>query len=139
MELRQVRLIGIEPITYCLEGSCSIQMSYRRIFFVLNYYTNFGLQMQPPFHFFLVVASGQYFRFSAYVFQIFRLCISPPVYFRFSTCVFQIFHLCISDFPPVYFRFSTCVLHSVSSSMGSSIPFPTSLDVIIYLYGMRSR
>ena len=98
MELRQVRLIGIEPITYCLEGSCSIQMSYRRIFFVLNYYTNFGLQMQPPFHFFLVVASGQYFRFSAYVFQIFRLCISdfPPVYFRFSTCVFQIFHLCSS-------------------------------------------
>ena len=105
MELRQVRLIGIEPITYCLEGSCSIQMSYRRIFFVLNYYTNFGLQMQPPFHFFLVVASGQYFRFSAYVFQIFRLCISdfPPVYFRFSACVFQIFHLCISDFPPVFF------------------------------------
>ena len=23
---------GLEPLTYCLEGSCSIQLSYRRIF-----------------------------------------------------------------------------------------------------------
>jgi hypothetical protein len=25
------RLAGIEPATYCLEGSCSIRLSYRRI------------------------------------------------------------------------------------------------------------
>ena len=25
------RLKGLEPLTYCLEGSCSIQLSYRRI------------------------------------------------------------------------------------------------------------
>jgi hypothetical protein len=25
-----VRLTGIEPVTHCLEGSCSIQLSYRR-------------------------------------------------------------------------------------------------------------
>ena len=25
-----VRLTGIEPATYCLEGSCSIQLSYKR-------------------------------------------------------------------------------------------------------------
>ena len=26
------RLKGLEPLTYCLEGSCSIQLSYKRIF-----------------------------------------------------------------------------------------------------------
>ena len=26
------RLKGLEPLTYCLEGSCSIQLSYWRIF-----------------------------------------------------------------------------------------------------------
>jgi hypothetical protein len=26
-----MRLAGIEPATHCLEGSCSIQVSYRRI------------------------------------------------------------------------------------------------------------
>ncbi len=25
-----VRLKGFEPLAYCLEGSCSIQLSYRR-------------------------------------------------------------------------------------------------------------
>ena len=25
------RLKGLEPLTHCLEGSCSIQLSYRRI------------------------------------------------------------------------------------------------------------
>ena len=25
-----VRLTGVEPVTHCLEGSCSIQLSYRR-------------------------------------------------------------------------------------------------------------
>ena len=25
------RLKGLEPLTYCLEGSCSIQLSYKRI------------------------------------------------------------------------------------------------------------
>ncbi len=28
------RLKGLEPLAYCLEGSCSIQLSYRRIVFV---------------------------------------------------------------------------------------------------------
>ncbi len=26
------RLKGFEPLTHCLEGSCSIQLSYRRIY-----------------------------------------------------------------------------------------------------------
>ena len=26
------RLKGLEPLTYCLEGSCSIQLSYKRMF-----------------------------------------------------------------------------------------------------------
>ena len=26
-----VRLTGFEPVAYCLEGSCSIRLSYRRI------------------------------------------------------------------------------------------------------------
>ena len=26
------RLKGLEPLTHCLEGSCSIQLSYKRIF-----------------------------------------------------------------------------------------------------------
>ena len=29
-----VRLKGLEPLTHCLEGSCSIQLSYRRIFYL---------------------------------------------------------------------------------------------------------
>ena len=29
------RLKGLEPLTYCLEGSCSIQLSYKRIFIIL--------------------------------------------------------------------------------------------------------
>ena len=29
------RLKGLEPLTYCLEGSCSIQLSYKRIFIKL--------------------------------------------------------------------------------------------------------
>ena len=29
--LSVVRLKGFEPLTHCLEGSCSIQLSYRRI------------------------------------------------------------------------------------------------------------
>ena len=28
------RLKGLEPLTYCLEGSCSIQLSYKRIYFL---------------------------------------------------------------------------------------------------------
>ena len=28
------RLKGLEPLTYCLEGSCSIQLSYKRILFL---------------------------------------------------------------------------------------------------------
>ena len=31
------RLNGFEPLTHCLEGSCSIQLSYRRIK-VLNFF-----------------------------------------------------------------------------------------------------
>jgi hypothetical protein len=27
-----VGLTGLEPVTYCLEGSCSIQLSYNPIF-----------------------------------------------------------------------------------------------------------
>ena len=32
----RVTRIGFEPMTYCLEGSCSIQLSYRTISCVLN-------------------------------------------------------------------------------------------------------
>jgi hypothetical protein len=31
--LRLVTRIGFKPMTYCLEGSCSIQLSYRVSFF----------------------------------------------------------------------------------------------------------
>ena len=30
------RLKGLEPLTYCLEGSCSIQLSYKRIYNILE-------------------------------------------------------------------------------------------------------
>ena len=30
---RMARQKGLEPLTYCLEGSCSIQLSYWRIFY----------------------------------------------------------------------------------------------------------
>ncbi len=29
--LRLARLKGLEPLTHCLEGSCSIHLSYRRV------------------------------------------------------------------------------------------------------------
>ena len=31
-ELKMARQKGLEPLTYCLEGSCSIQLSYWRIY-----------------------------------------------------------------------------------------------------------
>ena len=31
------RPAGIEPTTHCLEGSCSIQLSYGRNLFIFNY------------------------------------------------------------------------------------------------------
>ena len=31
-----VRLEGLEPPTYCLEGSCSIQLSYKRLSIIKN-------------------------------------------------------------------------------------------------------
>ena len=30
-QIRLARLKGLEPLTHCLEGSCSIHLSYRRI------------------------------------------------------------------------------------------------------------
>ena len=30
------RLKGLEPLTYCLEGSCSIQLSYKRIYLIVE-------------------------------------------------------------------------------------------------------
>ena len=31
MEGKLARLKGLEPLTHCLEGSCSIHLSYRRV------------------------------------------------------------------------------------------------------------
>ena len=30
-QIRLARLKGLEPLTHCLEGSCSIHLSYRRV------------------------------------------------------------------------------------------------------------
>ena len=32
IQLEMARLKGLEPLTHCLEGSCSIQLSYRRMY-----------------------------------------------------------------------------------------------------------
>ena len=55
---------GLEPLTYCLEGSCSIQLSYWRISFRMNYFKLL------PRSFSLYIISNHY-RFVNTFFQIF--------------------------------------------------------------------
>ena len=51
-----VRLAGFEPATHCLEGSCSIQLSYKRALSVVEkdcpvVKKNFCLPFEPAFYF----------------------------------------------------------------------------------------
>ena len=55
---------GFEPLTYCLEGSCSIQLSYWRISFRMNYFKLL------PRSFSLYIISNHY-RFVNTFFQLF--------------------------------------------------------------------
>ena len=43
-----VRLRGFEPLAYCLEGNCSIQLSYRRISAVVSYQRKVKVQFLNP-------------------------------------------------------------------------------------------
>ena len=45
--LKMARLKGLEPLTHCLEGSCSIHLSYRRIYRAENLQT--GSQPSVPY------------------------------------------------------------------------------------------
>ena len=38
--------IGLEPITYCLEGNCSIQLNYRNMLKILLFRQDLNLRLQ---------------------------------------------------------------------------------------------